>query len=819
MADLQTDVRYIKGVGETRAAALARLGIHTLRDLITFFPRGYEDRTLMRPIRELVPGENACVRAMLAADPTGHRISGGRTIVKARAVDDSGSLELTFFNQDYRKSGLHRGETYIFYGRVEGTSLRRQMINPILEPEGRRQLTGCIMPIYPLTAGVSQLLLSRAVRQGLDACRELLPDVLPDEVRRAHQLCYIGFAYENIHFPASPEALETARRRLAFEELFLLTCGLQLLRSRRRDVAGPACRALDMEPFYKRLPFALTGAQRRAVGDAVADMCAGRPMNRLCQGDVGSGKTMVAAACIWFAAENGWQSALMAPTEILARQHYENLAPLFARFSLRCALLTGSTRAKERREILAGLQSGEIDLCIGTHALLTPDVQYSRLGLVVTDEQHRFGVNQRAALSQKAENPHMLVLSATPIPRTLALIIYGDLDVSVIDELPPGRQKVDTFAVGESYRRRVYAFLRKQVAAGYQVFVVCPLVHSGEEVPDERKAVTAYAKHLQEEVFPDLRVAVLHGKMKPKEKDAVMSAFAAGESDILVSTTVIEVGVDVPNANTMVVENAERFGLSQLHQLRGRVGRGRERAYAYFLYDPSKPMTQQSHDRLATIAQNTALGSGFDVAMKDLELRGTGNLLGDEQSGHIEGVGFDLYVRMVSEAVEQYKEPERTEPVAVTIDLPIEASIPVDYIDSDKLRLEAYRKLAASRTDEDLKELADELTDRYGKLPEEFETLFGVARLRMKARELGISEIVAQGKNVRVGKIDPPESMQMRINRIYRGAQYRPVTHTYLIPAPFAGTLGGKPMPGDQVMDWVSDLLHDFAWKPQPRKA
>ena len=305
MADLQTDVRYIKGVGETRAAALARLGIHTLRDLITFFPRGYEDRTLMRPIRELVPGENACVRAMLAADPTGHRISGGRTIVKARAVDDSGSLELTFFNQDYRKSGLHRGETYIFYGRVEGTSLRRQMINPILEPEGRRQLTGRIMPIYPLTAGVSQLLLSRAVRQGLDACRELLPDVLPDEVRRAHQLCYIGFAYENIHFPASPEALETARRRLAFEELFLLTCGLQLLRSRRRDVAGPACRALDMEPFYKRLPFALTGAQRRAVGDAVADMCAGRPMNRLCQGDVGSGKTMVAAACIWFAAENG----------------------------------------------------------------------------------------------------------------------------------------------------------------------------------------------------------------------------------------------------------------------------------------------------------------------------------------------------------------------------------------------------------------------------------------------------------------------------------------------------------------------------------
>ena len=664
MADLQTDVRYIKGVGETRAAALARLGIHTLRDLITFFPRGYEDRTLMRPIRELVPGENACVRAMLAADPTGHRISGGRTIVKARAVDDSGSLELTFFNQDYRKSGLHRGETYIFYGRVEGTSLRRQMINPILEPEGRRQLTGRIMPIYPLTAGVSQLLLSRAVRQGLDACRELLPDVLPDEVRRAHQLCYIGFAYENIHFPASPEALETARRRLAFEELFLLTCGLQLLRSRRRDVAGPACRALDMEPFYKRLPFALTGAQRRAVGDAVADMCAGRPMNRLCQGDVGSGKTMVAAACIWFAAENGWQSALMAPTEILARQHYENLAPLFARFSLRCALLTGSTRAKERREILAGLQSGEIDLCIGTHALLTPDVQYSRLGLVVTDEQHRFGVNQRAALSQKAENPHMLVLSATPIPRTLALIIYGDLDVSVIDELPPGRQKVDTFAVGESYRRRVYAFLRKQVAAGHQVFIVCPLVHSGEEVPDERKAVTAYAKHLQEEVFPDLRVAVLHGKMKPKEKDAVMSAFAAGESDILVSTTVIEVGVDVPNANTMVVENAERFGLSQLHQLRGRVGRGSAKSYCILLSDTQSEQTRQ---RLKVLTQTN---DGFRISEEDLRLRGPGDFFGQRQHGlpalQIADLSCDM--RVLTEAQQAARElmardPELTDPM------------------------------------------------------------------------------------------------------------------------------------------------------------
>lgn len=451
--------------------------------------------------------------------------------------------------------------------------------------------------------------------------------MLPDEVRQAHKLCYVNYAYENIHFPASPEALEVARRRLVFEELFLLTCGLQLLRQRRRDVAGPVCRQMSMEPFYRRLPFALTGAQRRAIADAVEDMVSGKPMNRLCQGDVGSGKTMVAAACIWFAVENGWQTALMAPTEILARQHYQGLAPLLARFSIRCALLTGSTRAKERREILAGLADGSIDLCIGTHALLTEDVQYRRLGLVVTDEQHRFGVNQRAALSQKAEDPHMLVLSATPIPRTLALVIYGDLDVSVIDELPPGRQKVDTFALGESYRPRVQAFIRKLAAAGQQIFIVCPLVGEADQIPDERKAVTAYARQLQEQVFPDLRVAVLHGKMKPREKEKVMAAFAAGESDILVSTTVVEVGVDVPNATCMVVENADRFGLSQLHQLRGRVGRGKAKSYCILLSD------SQNEETRARLKVMTQTNDGFRISQEDLRLRGPGDFFGQRQHG------------------------------------------------------------------------------------------------------------------------------------------------------------------------------------------
>ena len=626
MADLNTNVRYIKGIGETRAKALEKLGVRTLRDLIGFFPRRYEDRSVIYPIAELPVGETACCRAMIAAVPTSRRIPGGRTVVKVRAVDETGTLDVTFFNQAYRQS-LRPGDSFVFCGKVEGNLLRRQMVNPLMEPDGQHQLTGRIMPVYPLTRGVSQLLLQKAVRQGLDACRELLPDVLPDAVRMTHQLCYVNYAYENIHFPASFEALAQAHRRLVFEELFLVTCGLHLLRSRRVDVAGPMCRAADMQPFYDALPFPLTDAQRRAIGDAVGDMTSSRPMNRLCQGDVGSGKTMVAAACVYFCVKNSRQAALMAPTEILAQQHYENLSPLLERFGISCALLTGSTKAKERRAILEGLADGSIGLCIGTHALLTEDVQYQRLGLVVTDEQHRFGVAQRSALGQKAENPHMLVLSATPIPRTLALIIYGDLDVSVIDQLPPGRQRVDTFAVDERYRARLNGFIRKQVEEGHQVFIVCPLVGDGDELPDERKAVTAYAKTLQEETFPDLRIAVLHGKMKPKEKEAVMAAFAGGEADILVSTTVVEVGVDVPNATLMVVENAERFGLSQLHQLRGRVGRGKAKSYCVLV---SQGGGEETKRRLKAL---TDTNDGFKIAEEDLKLRGPGDFFGQRQHG------------------------------------------------------------------------------------------------------------------------------------------------------------------------------------------
>ena len=646
MADLNTDVRYIKGIGEAKAKALGKLGIFTLGDLIGWFPRRYEDRRETRPISSLIPGETACVAAMIASEPKVSHIRKGMDLVKVRAVDDTGALDVTFFNQSWLKNQLRVGETYIFYGRAEGSLLRKTMAGPVVEPEGRREFTGRIVPVYPLTAGVSQLLLSRAIRQGLDGCADILPDCLPDSVRQTHGLCRVNYAYENIHFPESPEALDIARRRLAFEELFFFAIGLKLLRSRRETVSVEPFRPVDMAPFYDALPFILTGAQRRCVDEAIADMTAGKPMNRLCQGDVGSGKTMVAAACVYFCVKNGRQAALMAPTELLAEQHYRGLAPLLEQLGLRCALLTGSTPAKTKRSVTAQLASGELDFAIGTHALISGGVAYANLGLVVTDEQHRFGVAQRTALAEKGEHPHTLVMSATPIPRTLALILYGDLDVSVIDQLPPGRKPIETYAVTSAYYPRLYAFIRKQVEAGRQVYIVCPMVSENDDLPDERKAVTEYAQKLQSEIFPDLRVAYVHGKMKSREKDTVMSAFAAGETNILVSTTVIEVGVDVPNASLMVVENAERFGLSQLHQLRGRVGRGQHQSYCVLVSDNKNDETRQ---RLRAM---TKTADGFKIAEEDLRLRGPGDFFGLRQHGlpglRVADLGCDT--RLLAEA-------------------------------------------------------------------------------------------------------------------------------------------------------------------------
>lgn len=627
MATLNTDIRYIKGVGEARAKSLAKLGITDLRSLLSYFPRAYDDRRAYKKIADLIPGENACVRAVIAGEPKLSRIRKGLDLVKLRAVDETGALELTYFNQSYLKNTFHTGDAYVFFGRAEGTPSRPQMTNPLFEREGAHQITGRIMPIYPLTAGVSQSMLYKAVEQGLAACVDELPDILPEDVRLVYQLCHTRFAYENIHFPTDDEALSAARRRLAFEELFLLALGLKLLRERRTFVAGKQCKKVDLSPFFTSLPFSLTGAQRRAIDDIARDLTGKRPMNRLVQGDVGSGKTMVAAAAIYMAAKNGLQCALMAPTEILAEQHYRSLAPLLEPLGIPCALLTASTKAKERRALNERLRSGELSLVIGTHALLSPDVQYQSLGLVVTDEQHRFGVDQRAALSAKGDDPHLLVMSATPIPRTLALMIYGDLDVSILNELPPGRQKIDTFAVPSSYHERIYAFLRKLVTEGRQAYIVCPMVAENDELPDERKAVTAYAETLQKEVFPDLRIAPIHGKMKPKEKDAVMRAFAAHEIDVLVSTTVIEVGVDVPNAALMLIENAECFGLSQLHQLRGRVGRGRHKSYCVLVSDNKG---EENKQRLKVMSSTS---DGFAIAEEDLKLRGPGDFFGSRQHG------------------------------------------------------------------------------------------------------------------------------------------------------------------------------------------
>ncbi len=628
MATLNTDIRFIKGVGEARAKALARLGITDLRSLLSYFPRAYEDRRTYKKIADLVPGEMSCVCAVVAGEAKLSHTFGGKSIVKIRAIDSSNSsLEISFFNRPYLKSSFRTGDHLNFYGRVEGSKRHLQMVNPVFEPEETRRLTGRIVPIYPLVTGIQQSLLYYVVPRGLAECPEHMEETLPSDVRLAHQLCHTRFAYENIHFPSSDEALAAARRRLAFEELFLLALGLKLLRSRRTFVAGKQCKTVDLSPFFAALPFSLTAAQRRAVDDIARDLSLDRPMNRLCQGDVGSGKTMVAAAAIYMAAKNGLQCALMAPTEILAEQHYRSLAPLLTPLGISCALLTASTKARERRALNEALRSGELSLVIGTHALLSPDVQYQNLGLVVTDEQHRFGVDQRAALSAKGENPHLLVMSATPIPRTLALMIYGDLDVSVLNELPPGRQKIDTFAVPSSYHARIYTFLRKLVQEGRQAYIVCPMVAENDELPDERKAVTAYAAHLQTEVFPDLCVAPIHGKMKPKEKDTVMRAFAAHEIDVLVSTTVIEVGVDVPNAALMLIENAECFGLSQLHQLRGRVGRGQHKSYCVLVSD------NKSEENKARLKIMSSTNDGFAIAEEDLRLRGPGDFFGSRQHG------------------------------------------------------------------------------------------------------------------------------------------------------------------------------------------
>ena len=624
--DLYSPVTALAGIGPSRAKQLQGLGIETLYDLIAYFPRTYEDRTKLVPICELEADQPACFRAWVIREPRTSHIRKGLSLTKLTVADNTGRLNLTYFNQPYVADNLRYGEEYYFYGTVSGDFSGYQMQNPSFESIHQPGITTRrIMPVYSLTAGISNKLLSRCIAQALDACLLDLPELLPASIRNSFDLCSAREAYVSIHQPESFPALEQARKRLVFEEFFIFSAGLQLMRSRRAVHAAEPYGNTDCSGFFASLPFILTGAQQKAIDEIRADLTDGHPMNRLLQGDVGSGKTMVAAAAAYLAARNGRQAAMMAPTEILAEQHFRSLSRLLEPMGIRCALLTGSTRAAEKRQIKAGLQDGTIQLAVGTHALISEDVQFHQLDLVIADEQHRFGVAQRAALSAKGSSPHLLVMSATPIPRTLALMIYGDLDVSVLYELPPGRQTVDTFLVGETMRARINAFIRKHAEAGNQIYVVCPAVEESEV--DSLKSAEVWAEALQQTVFPDLRVGLLHGRMKGVEKEQIMAAFAAHELDILVATTVIEVGVDVPNATLMVIENADRFGLSPLHQLRGRVGRGKDKSYCVLFSNNKNPETQL---RLKALCSTN---DGFKIAEQDLALRGPGDFFGSRQSG------------------------------------------------------------------------------------------------------------------------------------------------------------------------------------------
>lgn len=622
---MDTPIRALKGTGEQRAAKFARLGVTDVRSLLRHYPRGYEDWSAIVPIADApVLGEPCCIRARALQAPAEHRIRPGMVLYKFTVRDASGDMQITLFNNRYAAAAIHAGGDYLFYGAVTANFLRREMAAPQIEPAAAG---GRIRPVYPQTQGLTSRVIAQTIGSALQALGDALEyDPFPEPLRQAHGLCTRTFAVRNIHFPADHGALAQARRRLVFEELLLLQLGLLRLKGRARGAAGAVIPDDYTADYWPLLPFSPTNAQRRAVADCVSDMARGCPMSRLIQGDVGSGKTAVAAGVAYHAIRAGWQAAMMAPTEILAEQHVRSLTKLLETSGVRIGLLTGSQPAALKRETLAALAAGDIDLIVGTHALLSEGVVFHRLGLVITDEQHRFGVGQRASLAAKGMNPHLLVMSATPIPRTLALIIYGDLDVSILDELPPGRQPIATFAVDSGKRERAYNYVKKHVDQGLQAYIVCPLVEEGENEADLASA-TAYADKLAAGPFCGYRLGLLHGRMKGAEKEAVMTAFANNELSILVATTVIEVGVDVPNAVLIVIENAERFGLAQLHQLRGRVGRGSHPSTCILISDAGN---EEAVRRLRVMCETN---DGFRIAEEDLKLRGPGDFFGSRQHG------------------------------------------------------------------------------------------------------------------------------------------------------------------------------------------
>ena len=618
-----TPVRYLKGVGPKTAQRFEKLGILTLADLLCHYPRRYVDFTQPYSIAQ-APAETECVvKAEVYAKLGGRMLPGGRQMERLTAGDGVSTLEVTWFNNPYAIKKLEIGQEYFFQGLLTGGMLRRQMVNPQVRTAA--QITAApLEAVYPQTEGLSSTVIARCIQQLLPHA-ELLADPLPAEMRRKYRLPDKADAVRAIHCPASPEQAAAARRRLIYEELLVLQLGIGCMKSRGAADTGAPMRLIDPAPFWDSLPFAPTGAQRRAVTEILADMSGQHAMNRLLQGDVGSGKTLVAAAAIWACIRSGYQAALLAPTEILATQHAESLNRMLAPFGMRVALLTGGMKAAARRTTLAAIRDDQADCVVGTHAILGGGVEFARLGLAVIDEQHRFGVRQRGMLAEKAVNPHLLVMSATPIPRTLGLLIYGDLDISLLDELPPGRTPVKTRAITGKKRADLYHFLDTEIGRGRQVYLVCPAI---EDSPDAAlKAVKGYYEQVAKPLLPNRRVGLMHGKLKPKEKAAVMQDFKEGKLDALVSTTVIEVGVDVPNASVMVIENAERYGLSALHQLRGRVGRGAAESWCFLVSDHEGEAVRQRLHFLCTTTD------GFAVAQYDLENRGPGDFFGSRQHG------------------------------------------------------------------------------------------------------------------------------------------------------------------------------------------
>lgn len=624
MLDLLKDAKYIKGVGPNRIKQLNKLGIYTLEDVITYYPRGYENRGIKKNIADLVDGEEALIVAKCVSKMTEIKIRKNMSIYKLIVRDETATCTLTWFNSPFLKKRFVVGKSYKFFGKVKRRINQIEMMTPIFDEENSNKNTGRIIPIYPSINGLSQNALRKIIENALLEV-DKLPETIPDYLIKKYELMGKQEATRQIHFPDNFEKYNKARKRLVFEELLIMQLALLTFKNNydKNKEGIQFNKEVKMSDVIDNLPFALTKAQIRVLQEIDQDMESIKSMNRLLQGDVGSGKTAVAIVAAYKAVKSGYQVAIMVPTAILANQHYQNFKKMLDRFSIKCELLVSGTAKKEKEKILEELKTGKIDVIIGTHALLQENIEFNKLGLVVTDEQHRFGVRQRGIINSKGENPDVLVMSATPIPRTLALILYGDLDISIIDELPPNRQKIDTFAVTPSKEERVNNFIKEQIKEGRQCYIVCPLVEESEEI--NAKAVLEIADKYKNETFKEYKVEYIHGKLKKKEKEEIMENFKNGKIDILISTTVIEVGVDVPNATIMVIENAERFGLATLHQLRGRVGRGKYKSYCILKY---KGNGENTRERMKIMVETN---DGFKISEKDLELRGSGEFFGTKQ--------------------------------------------------------------------------------------------------------------------------------------------------------------------------------------------